>query len=305
MTSQASEPARLLANSLEGGRIHSAYLIAGAGDTPRETALWFARGVACTAEDGRRRPCDACPACRRSQALDEADAPLALDGTGKSGPLYRHIGEHPDLYWVERGSEDTRVRIGQIRALQKALRLGANEGGWRVAVVADAEWLNAEAQNALLRLLEEPPARTCLILVSARVSALLATIRSRSVKVVFPAEHRPKLRGEDVSEETAALVGRFDAIGKSSLGELIGWAEEFRGPRARSAEKVDALLALGSEWLRDRVHTLAQDGERDLGSALDAWKTLGRCRRDLAQRNANPQMIAEKGLIAVRLAVGS
>ncbi|MBW2228777.1 MAG: hypothetical protein JRH17_00215 [Deltaproteobacteria bacterium] len=304
MTSQASDPTRLLENSLESGRIHSAYLISGAGEAPRHAALWFARGVACTAQKPQPRPCGECPACHRSQTRDGAEGCIALDGTGKSGPLYRHIGEHADLYWIERGRDDTRVRIGQIRALQKALRLGANEGGWRVAVVAEAEWLNAEAQNALLRLLEEPPPRTCLILVSARASALLATIRSRSVKVVFPSEERPALRGDDVAEETAALVERFDGIVTASLGELVGWAEEYRGPRASSAEKVDALLALGSEWLRDQVHTRVRAGERDLEGALDAWKTLSRCRRDLATRNANPQMIAEKGLIAVRLAVG-
>ena len=83
------------------------------------------------------------------------------------------------------------MRIGQIRAVQQALRLRSHEGGRRAAVIADAEWLNQEAQNALLRLLEEPPPQTALLLVAATASGLLATVRSRCQRVAFP---RPEPR---------------------------------------------------------------------------------------------------------------
>src|SRR5262245_29375613 len=131
-------PRESLARSLASGRIHSAYLFTGPGEAPRETAAWFARALACSGAPGAPRPCEACPACRRSGPRDA----VPLDGTGKTGPLYRHVGDHPDLFWVERGRDDTRVRIGQIRALQQALHLRAVEGGRRAVVIADAEWLN-------------------------------------------------------------------------------------------------------------------------------------------------------------------
>jgi hypothetical protein len=302
MSTAAHSPSTLLENSLASGRIHSAYLISGAGDRPREAALWFARGLACTGGPGTSRPCEACPACRRSQPTAE---PAELDGSGKAGPLYRHIGEHADLYWVERGADDTRVRIGQIRALQAALRLGSNEGGRRAAVVADAEWLNAEAQNALLRLLEEPPPKTTLLLVSRGPGALLATIRSRCLRVAWPVEEPIVLRGETADETTAALVSRLDGIARLGLPELLDWAEEYRGPRPIAAARVEALLSVGSQWLRERITAAASAGRRDLRAELDAFDALGVCRRDLVQRNAQPQMVAERGLFAVRGAIRS
>ena len=99
MEPTAVEPSALLDRCLESGRIHSAYLISGPADAARELALRFARGIAC---QGAPRPCDDCPACRRSSPREE----IALDGTGKKGPLLRHVGDHADLFWVERGSED-------------------------------------------------------------------------------------------------------------------------------------------------------------------------------------------------------
>jgi hypothetical protein len=136
----SADPEALLHHSLESGRVHSAYLLSGPAEATRPAALRFVRGLACAATAGAR-PCEECLACCRSGAQSE----IAIDGTGKSGPLLRHVGDHADLFWVERGAGDTRVRIGQIRALQQALRLRSHEGGFRAAVIADAEWLNQEA----------------------------------------------------------------------------------------------------------------------------------------------------------------
>src|SRR4029453_17833806 len=99
------------------------------------------------------------------------------------------------------------------------------EGARRVAVIADAEWLNQESQNALLRLLEEPPPRTTLVLVTASPAGLLATVRSRCQKVVLTPEPRDPL----AAPETAAWVGRFDALPGTPLPAVLDWAEEFRG----------------------------------------------------------------------------
>ena len=234
MADPARDPAALLSRSLTSGRVHSAYLLSGPGEAPRAAARAFARGLACSGSPPR--PCEACPACHRSSGGE----PIDLDGTGKRGPMYCHIGEHPDLLWVERGPGDTRVRIGQIRALQRTLRLRPNEEGGRAAVIADAEWLNLEAQNALLRLLEEPPPRTCLILVAASASGLVATIRSRCQRVRFPAEERIPLRARSAQSEQSTevneLVSRLDAIAGLGVAELLSWAEDYRGPRADVVE---------------------------------------------------------------------
>lgn len=280
-----------LRESLVSGRIHSAYLLSGAGETPRSAALQFVRALACQG-DPAEAPCEACPDCRRS----EPGEPIPLDGTGKKGPLLRHVGDHPDLLWVERGADDTRVRIGQVRALQRALRLRGPETGRRAAVVADAEWLNQEAQSALLRLLEEPPRNTSLVLVTQSPAGLLATVRSRCQRVAFDARRSLDVEDEDLGE----LFARLDQLPGLSVPQLLDWAEEFRGPRAIAAAGASQLLASAASWLHERLTARAEAGRADLEGGLSAFSTLQSCRKALAQRNANPQMVAERALLALR-----
>jgi DNA polymerase-3 subunit delta' len=287
------EPAALpilFERALASGRLHSAYLVSGPREAARDAAVAFARASVCA----RGTVCEACDGCRRSGPREE----IAIDGTGHSGPLFRRIGDHPDLFWVERGGGDTRVRIGQIRALQHALRLAAGEGGQRVAVIADAEWLNQEAQNALLRLLEEPPPRTALVLVTASPAGLLATVRSRCQKVALPAERCDPL----AAPEAAAWVARLDALPRTPLPALLDWAEEFRGQRAAAAAQVEEWLALASAWLRRRIGDRVEVGCA-VRAELAAARVLSQCRQALVQRNANPQMTAERALLALQAAV--
>jgi hypothetical protein len=280
----------LLERALASGRLHSAYLVSGRPEAAREVAHAFARANVCATAT----LCGACDGCRRSGATNE----IAIDGTGKRGPLFRQIGDHPDLFWVERGADDTRVRIGQIRALQSALRLQGGEGGRRVAVVADAEWLNLEAQNALLRLLEEPPPRTTLVLIAASPAGLLATVRSRCQRVKLDAASADPL----AAPEAAAWTARYAQLPRTPLPELLDWAEEFRGARAPAAAALEAWLEMTTAWLLERVRTrVGEDG--DVAGELDAARRLAECRKMLVQRNANPQMMAERALLALHAGV--
>lgn len=295
MEESAPEPEAVLARAVESDRVHSAYLLSGPAPAPRETARAFARALGC-ARPRAGRACEACPGCRRSGADGEA---IALDGAGRKGPLLRHVGDHPDLLWVERGADDTRVRIGQVRALQAALRLRGTEGGRRAAVVADAEWLNQEAQNALLRLLEEPPPATTVILVAASPAGLAVTVRSRCQRLAF--RQRPEADEPDPQE--AELRGRLEALAGADLPSLLDWAEEMRGPRARAAADTGQLLGVASRWLHRRTCDAVLEGRGDPRPALDAFRTLQACRKALVQRNANPQMVAERALLAIREAL--
>jgi hypothetical protein len=292
MSDPAADPSGLLRRSLESDRIHTAYLVSGPGPEPREAATAFVRGLVCTAAARGARPCEACAECRRSGARE----PIALDGAGRKGPLLRHVGDHPDLLWVERGADDTRVRIAQVRALQHELGLRGWGPGRRAAVVADAEWLNVEAQNALLRLLEEPPPRTTLVLVAATAAGLLATLRSRCQRVAF----RPREADPLAEPARAELVERLEALATTGIPELLDWAERYRGARADAAEQVHRLLDTGLAWLARRVGDSAREGRLDLRRDLDAGRALLEGRRDLDQRNANPQMVAERALFALR-----
>lgn len=294
------DDATLLEAALTSGRIHSAYLVAGPTGVGRELALRFARGLVCHAPDPLTRPCDACRECLLSSITAPGHEPIPLDGAGKKGPLYRHVGDHPDLVWVERGAGDARVRIAQIRALQGSLRLRAHGGGWRAAVVADAEQLSPEAQNALLRTLEEPPPQTALVLVAATAASLLATVRSRCQRIVLrPPADDPWLAA-DAPEAVVALRERLREAGRLDLPALLDLAEDFRGARAEAAEAATTLLDIGCALLRERVKRGVAEGRRSLRAELDAYATLRDARRSLVRFNANPQMVAERALLALR-----
>ena len=294
-------PAEILSRSVQNDRVHSAYLLTGGGDAPRSAALAFVRALVCRDADGSA--CDACDACHRSgidgSRAGEAEA-IVLDGKGKRGPTYRHVGDHPDLLWVERGRDDTRITIGQIRDLQVALRRGANEGGRRAAVIDGAQWLNPQAQNALLRLLEEPPPATTIVLVASHASAIIPTIRSRSVRIRFPVDAVPGIRDGDVPESITQIVDTLDALAARSLGEILDFAEQYRGDRATAAEGVTELIDVSAQWLCSGVKARLALGEAPAVRELDAHRGLQQLRRDLVQRNANPQMVAERLLLGLR-----
>ncbi len=290
MEPPAHDPWNALVRSLESDRVHSAYLFSGPPPGPADLALRFARALVCEG-DAQQAPCGACGPCGRSDPGD----PIPLDGSGKKGPLLRHVGDHADLLWIERGADDTRVRIDQVRALQRTLRLQSTDGARRVAVVADAEWLNQEAQNALLRTLEEPPPQTSLLLVTATAEGLLATVRSRCQRVVL--RRGRTLLGDEASDETREQLARLERLAGASIPDVLDWAEEYRGARAPAAAGVTELLATASAWLHERATSAPDD---DPEPALRAFRTLQDCRKVLVQRNANPQMVAERALLAVR-----
>ena len=70
-----------------------------------------------------------------------------------------------------------------------------------------------------------------------------------------------------------------------------------------AAAEVELLLDTSSRWLRERVEIRLQEGHSSVDPELDVFSTLAACRKALIQRNANPQMIAERALFALRGAV--
>jgi len=102
------------------------------------------------------------------------------------GTSEEKIAVHPDCSWVtcpvdeKTGVRKTILPVESIRDLRESLAMSAFSGGWRVAVIEDASAMNAAAANALLKMLEEPPARTLVFLRAARPDDLPRTIVSRA-----------------------------------------------------------------------------------------------------------------------------
>ena len=87
------------------------------------------------------------------------------------------------------------------------------------------------------------------------------------------------------------------------MGQLLDFAEQYRGARSSAAEGVTQLLDVSAEWLSLEVKARVARGETPSVRSLDAHRSLQQLRRDLIQRNANPQMVAERLLLGLRDAV--
>lgn len=103
-----------------------------------------------------------------------------------------HLHAHADIRYIEPESKSRQILIDDhIRPLIEFTELTSYEGGWKAGVILFAERMNPNAQNALLKTLEEPPPKTVLMLVSELPAALLATIRSRVQYVNLMQEAAP------------------------------------------------------------------------------------------------------------------
>ncbi len=138
-------------------------------------------------------------------------------------PVFRQIaaGAHPDLHVVEpardpkTGKVKSEIPVDAVRAATAVLHSTSAMGGWRVVIVDGAEQLNRNAANALLKPLEEPPARTVLLLVSHCPSRVLPTLRSRCAKLRLG-----PLADEVVVEIVAEQAGEVDAETRRAVARL-------------------------------------------------------------------------------------
>jgi DNA polymerase III subunit delta' len=99
--------------------------------------------------------------------------------------------EHPDVFWLEPESKRREILIDPVRDLNKKIATTTYFGGWKAALIIDSDRFNAAAANAFLKTLEEPPARTLLLLLSEHPDEMLATIRSRCHYIALTEGARP------------------------------------------------------------------------------------------------------------------
>ena len=186
---------------------------------------------------------------------------------------------HPDLRVVERTANErtgklrTEIVVDDVRDLSSFLRLTPSDGGWRVAIVDAADEMNRNAANALLKVLEEPPDRAILLLVSHAPGRLLPTIRSRCRKLALkplPADQTDRLLAELqpglAPEERTALA----VLSDGSPGRALELAAAGSLGLYRSiADLLGTLPALDLS----RLHALADRAAR-AGAEAD-FRTIG------------------------------
>jgi DNA polymerase-3 subunit delta' len=140
----------------------------------------------------------------------------------------------------------TVIDVSQIRKISDFLRLkSSNEGGWRIALIDDADLMNRNAQNALLKVLEEPPKRTIIILTCHRLGAMLPTIRSRCQSFAFEPLSDQKIT--ELIEQINPALGASEldlilSMSNGSLGRAIELIDE------KSFEVISDLQTALSSW---------------------------------------------------------
>ena len=263
-----------LAEAMRSGRMHHAWLITGPRGIGKATlAFRFARRLLAGATAGN------------SLELDE------------NHPTFRRVtaGGHADLLTIEREWDPKRRRlrgeivVDDVRRIATFLHLTPAEGGWRVVVVDGAEELNRNAANGLLKVLEEPPERTVLLLVCAAPGRLPPTIRSRCRRLALM-----PLRDADLARLLAVLAPDLEA---NTRARLVGLAEGSPGRALQLAESggvgtaelvasvLDALPKLGPPQAIQRGHAVADTLGRD-EDAFSAFMDLLRATVAAAVRDA-------------------
>lgn len=228
---------RTLLEAYRGPRMHHAWLIGGPEGIGKATLAYrFARFV-----------------------LAHPDPRLIPPGTGdlavaQDHPVARQItaGAHPDLLALRRIAEAGKDKIPQdiaVAAVREIVRFfgsTAGAGGWRICIVDSADELNRFGANALLKLLEEPPARSLFLIISHLPGALLPTIRSRcrtlTLAPLASEEVAAGLAGFDALEVDPDEVGRIAALSDGSLRRALQLADG--GQAAFAAELQGALASL-------------------------------------------------------------
>ena len=228
---------RLVERAIESGRPPHALLLVGVEGIGKTTlALDLAAGLLCLAADSAVRPCRVCAACRKVEH-----------------------GNHPDVHLLAPEGAGQQIRIGQVQQLGADLALLPLEGRFRVGIIEKAHRLNDDAQNALLKTLEEPPPRVVLILAADDAARLLPTVISRCTRV--------RLGPVAADELSAILVARgvADAARGAALARLTGGRP---GAALAHPANADAVVAQG-RLARTLLDLLTADRRRRLAAQAD------------------------------------
>jgi DNA polymerase-3 subunit delta' len=186
---------RLLAQSQRRGTLHHAYIFSGPeGVGKKRLGIDLAKSLNCREDIGALEYCGRCPSCHKIES-----------------------GNHPDVQLIE---PETKVfRVDQVRQLIQDISFRPFEGQRRVFILDEADRMNDEAANSLLKTLEEPPDKNILILITTSLYALLPTIRSRGQILKFQAIH-PREIEEYLRESAGRSAEEAAKAARLSQGSL-------------------------------------------------------------------------------------
>jgi len=299
---------RALADALAGSRMHHAWLITGTKGIGKATLAYrFARRALGARHNGAR--------------------PLDVDSEDQ---IARRINaqSHPDLFVLRRGYNDRgkarrEIAVDDARELGAFFSLAPSEGGMRVAIIDAVDDLNNNSANAILKTLEEPPARSVLLLVCHAPGAILPTIRSRCRRLplrtlsdaqvrqamgaeaddalIALAKGRPgraiALKAQGLDAGAARLDRAQAAIARGEAGPILnGLYEKVSG---EPYEKLASVLELAGEWTR--AAGVEQGGEQ----WAEAWSALETLRTEAEGLDMDPRHALARAIGVLDRAAGA
>src|SRR6266550_3577445 len=293
-----------LRHLLSSGRMPGSLLFTGEeGIGKKLFALELAKALNCRNRAGVEA-CDECSSCKR--IANSTFPPFSNPDDNKERMIW---SEHGDVAMVRPYKQI--IRVKPMRELEREANFRPFEGAARVFIVEDAEYMNDQAANALLKTLEEPPPTTNLILTTTNPTALLATIRSRCQVIRFApiaAEQIEKFLIEEkaMPVDDAVLLARTSqgSIGRACAGDL----DDYRERRDAMLAVLKALTITGNrvQLLRSAEGLGAARDRADYEESLgvletlirDAWALqLGRPTETIV----NSDLVDELGKIAAEL----
>ena len=215
----------------DGNHLSHAYIVSASSEETRNAlADRLAQALVCSG--GGSVPCGVCRDCRKAQE-----------------------GIHPDIITVERQTDDKggrrrEIYVDQVRYMVSDAYVLPNEAARKVYIVRDADTMNTSAQNAALKLLEEPPAAAAFILCAANPGMLLPTVRSRCAEI-----NRNSVQ-EKYSDAASGLADGFiAAVSSGSRAKLLAWSASAEDADTQTAaeftrcaaEKLTDMLCLRSD----------------------------------------------------------
>lgn len=223
-----------LADEIRENRFPHAYIIAGnSGSGKRTIALQIAAALAC--KDRHTLPCGLCESCQKILG-----------------------GFSPDVLHIRKDDDKKEFTVNLIRRIKDGLYIAPNELEKRVYILEDCETMNANAQNAFLKMLEEPPAYVVFLLLCTNTENLLETIKSRAPilyteKLPFEEissylmEHSPRARV--LAAEDPQKLNSIVASADGSIGIAMSLCEESEKHVAMRQSVIEFLQACTSPSL--------------------------------------------------------
>ncbi len=271
--------------ALAAGKVPHALLFVGpAGVGKAACARALAAALNCETRPGLG--CASCTACEKIEA-----------------------GIHPDVIALAPEGAGNFIQADTIRGLIERLGYPPHEGAARVVILEDAERLHLSAANAFLKTLEEPPARTHFILVTAAPDQLPITIRSRCQRVRF-VERARRERVEERRRRAAAVMAAARGGGWRQIVDVAG-------ELAQAKDDLQATLELVAYWYRDaaavaaglpaerlmypeEITTLREEAGRAGPAALARRAAAVLDAQTALIGFANPQLTIERMILALR-----